>query len=108
MKIAVPSNDGVTIYNGMLGRAKQFLIFLSYSDKNFKLIEERENVFEKTLQHLKTIDVYNIINDCDTILSASIGKKGIARLEKKNVKLIFAKGNIEEQLKLIMKLEKNQ
>ncbi len=103
MKVAVPSNDGINIYKGMLGRAKKFLIYRDFPEGKFTLIEERENVFEKTLQHLKTIDVYNIINDCDTILSASIGKKGITRLENKNVKLIFAKGKIEEQLKLIIK-----
>jgi len=102
MKLAVPSNDGINIYNGMLGRAKKFFIYQDFPEGKFKLIEERENVFEKTLQHLKTIDVYNLINDCDTILSASIGKKGITRLENKNIKLIFAKGKIEEQLKLII------
>lgn len=99
MIIAVPSNDGINIFNGMLGMAKSFLIFQITHENHIKLIEKRYNPYEKTLQHMKTIDIYNILDDCDVILSSKIGKKGISRLERKNIKLIFGKGKIEERLK---------
>lgn len=50
------------------------------------------------MQHLKTMDVYNEINDCRLIISANIGKKGIERLRQKGVELFFRKGNIIEAL----------
>ncbi len=68
---------------------------------------KKENPFEKTLQHLKTLDVYEIISDCNTIISNKIGKKGIKRLEEKGVKLFFRNGKIREVLKnLLINYEK--
>jgi len=35
------------------------------------------------MQHLKTLDVYDLIDDCSIIISARIGKKGITRLQER-------------------------
>ena len=102
-KIAVPTNDGISIFKGMIGRAEEFLIFQAESNGNFKLVEKRPNPHAKTMQHLKTLDVYDLINDCQIILAAKIGKKGIERLEQRNMRLIFRDGNINEQLNNILK-----
>jgi len=105
IRIAVPSNNGKDIYKGMLGRADKFFIFEIDEGKKFSLIEERKNPYSRSMQHLKTLDVYNLIKDCSVILSAKIGKKGIDRLRQRNVRLIFRKGKIDEQLISILKTE---
>jgi predicted Fe-Mo cluster-binding NifX family protein len=96
--IAVPTNDGTTIFPKMLGMAKYFYIYSTTSSRQFTLVEKRPNPYETSMQHLKTLDVYTVINDCEVIISALIGKKGIERLQEKGVKLIFKKGNIQEAL----------
>ncbi|MBN2519654.1 MAG: hypothetical protein JXB17_04050 [Bacteroidales bacterium] len=103
--IAVPTNDGITVFPKMLGRARYFLIYTSTDNRKFTLVEKRDNPFEKTMQHLKTLDVYNLINDCDIIIAALISKKGIEKLKSKGVVLLFKKGNIENALKNIVKDE---
>ena len=98
MKIAIPTNDGKNIFLQMLGRAKEFHIYEIINNK-IRFLEKRNNPFEKTLQPLKTLDVYKIISDCDIIISHKIGKKGIERIEKRGMKLIFEKGEISDSLK---------
>jgi predicted Fe-Mo cluster-binding NifX family protein len=96
--IAIPTNDGNTIFPKMLGMAKYFYIYKTEDRKHFILVEKRVNPYENTMQHLKTLDVYGVIKDCDIIISALIGKKGIGRLKEKGVELIFKKGDIREAL----------
>lgn len=103
MKVAIPTNDGINIFSKMLGMAKYLFIYETENGDSFKLIEKRVNPYEETLQHLKTLDVYALINDCPVIISAHIGKKGINRLEERGVKLYFLKGNIEEALNEVKK-----
>ncbi len=98
MKVAIPTNDGINVFPKMLGMAKYMFIYETENGNSFKLIEKRINPYEKTLQHLKTLDVYALIDDCPVIISAHIGKRGINRLEERGVKLYFLKGNIEEAL----------
>jgi len=104
-KIAVPTNDGNYIFKGMLGRALKFAIFEIDRNNHYQLIEERANPYAQTMQHLKTLDVYDLIDDCAVILSSKIGKAGIKRLEERNMRLLFKEGNIHEQLNDILKNE---
>ncbi|MCK4558156.1 MAG: hypothetical protein KAV45_00125 [Calditrichia bacterium] len=104
-KIAVPTNDSNYIFKGMLGRALKFVIFEVDPNNHYQLIEERANTYAQTMQHLKTLDVYDLIDDCSVILSSKIGKAGIERLEERNMRLIFRKGNIHDQLNDILKNE---
>jgi predicted Fe-Mo cluster-binding NifX family protein len=97
--IAVPTNDGKTIFPKMLGMAKYFFIYKTTHGNEFTLVEKRVNPYEITLQHLKTLDVYTVINDCEVIVSALIGKKGIKRLQENGMKLFFRKGDIQDGLK---------
>lgn len=96
--IAIPTNDGETIFPKMLGMAKYFNIYQTTDGKQFTLVEKRVNPYEKTMQHLKTLDVYMVIVDCEVIISGLIGKRGIGRLEERGLKLFFRKGNIQEAL----------
>jgi len=95
--IAVPTNDGINIFSKMLGMAKYLYIY-KIENGTYRLIEKRNNPYEKTKQRQKTLDVYEIIKDCDIIVSEKIGKKGVKRLEDRGMKLIFRSGNIEEVL----------
>jgi predicted Fe-Mo cluster-binding NifX family protein len=97
-RIAIPTNDGINIFPGMLGMAKKMFIYEIKDETQFRLIEKRNNPYESTMQHLKTLDVYEIVHDCEIIVSAKIGKKGINRLQKRGMKLIFRKGNIKQAL----------
>jgi len=96
--IAIPTNDGITVFPKMLGMAKYFSIYSTTDLKQFTFIEKRVNPYETTMQHQKTLDVYSVISDCEVIISALIGKKGIERLKDRGVKLYFRKGEIKEVL----------
>ena len=54
------------------------------------------------MQHLKTMDVYDVIKDCSVIVAGKIGKKGIPRLEAKGMRLLFHRGEIHRVLKRIL------
>jgi len=82
----------------MLGMAKYMFIYEIENGDRFKLVEKRNNPYANTMQHLKTLDVYDLIDDCSDIISAHIGKKGVKRLKERGMKLFFLKGNIEEAL----------
>ena len=86
----------------MLGMAKFLFIYEIENGENFKLIEKRKNPCAVTMQHLKTLDVYDLINDCSIIISAHIGKKGITRLQERGMKLFFEKGNIQKALIVVL------
>jgi len=98
VRLAIPTNDGINIFSGMLGMAKEMFIYEINHENQFRLIEKRNNPYESTMQHLKTLDVYEILDDCAIIVSAKIGKKGISRLRERGMKLFFRKGNIEQAL----------
>lgn len=91
--VAVSSNDGYTISKGMFGKAKFFNIY-EICRGSYKFVERRDNPFKDTFQHLKTLDVYGIVNDCPLIISSAIGPRGQKRLHKKGVKMYFREGRI--------------
>jgi len=95
--IAVPTNDEVNIFPKMLGMAEKMFIY-ELNEGHIKLVQKRNNPYAKTQQHLKTLDVYDLLHDCVIIIFAYIGKKGIQRLEDRGVKLLYKKGNIQEAL----------
>ena len=107
VRIAIPTNDGINIFQGMLGRAKEMFIYEIKEGMQCKLIEKRNNSYANTTQHLKTLDVYELLRDCAFIISGNIGKKGIKRLQERGMKLFFRKGNMQEALINIIK-EKTQ
>jgi len=95
--VAADSTGGI-IFQKMFGQAPQFQVYsLSLSSKP-QLVETRRNPYEKTLQHEKTFDVYKLVNDCPILVSSRIGKRGISRLEKMGVTLIFKQGPISSFL----------
>ena len=98
IRIAVPTNDEVNIFPKMLGMADKVFIY-EINGGQIKLIEKRNNPYAKTQQHLKTLDVYELLHDCAIIISANIGKKGIQLLQERGVKLMYKKGNIQKALK---------
>ena len=81
------------------------LIYDIENGTEFRLIEKRNNPFAETMQHLKTSDVYELINDCSIIISAHIGKKGIKRLQEKEMKLFIRKGDIQDALNDVVEKE---
>ena len=103
VRIAIPTNDGINIFPKMLGMAEYMFIYEIENGTKFRLIEKRNNPFAETIQHLKTLDVYDLINDCSIIISSHIGKKGITRLQERGMELFIRKGNIQKALDKIIK-----
>ncbi len=103
MKISIPTNDQKTIFPGMLGRSKGFAIYALDDSGHFRFIEWRENPYENTLQHNKTLDVYHLIDDCKVIIAAKIGKNGRAQLKEMGVELYFTQGEITSALDQFLK-----
>ena len=101
IRIAVPTNDEVNIFPKMLGMADKVFIY-EINGGQIKLIEKRYNPYAKTQQHLKTLDVYELLHDCEIIISAHIGKKGIQRLQERGIKLMYKKGNIQKALQDVL------
>jgi predicted Fe-Mo cluster-binding NifX family protein len=97
IRIALPTNDEVTIFPKMLGMADKMFVY-EFDGESMRLLERRNNPYAKTQQHLKTLDVYELLHDCGIIVSAHIGRKGVQRLEDRSVKLMYKKGNIQKAL----------
>ena len=93
-KIAVATADRKTIFKGMLGQAPYFHIYEVNRQGAISFREKRENPFARTMQHLKTLEVYRVIEDCALFVSRRIGKKGIQRLRDRGIALHFAEGEI--------------
>ena len=98
IRIAIPTDDEINIFTKMLGMAKYMFIYEIENGNRFKLIEKRNNPFADTMQHLKTMDVYELISDCNIIISGNIGKKGITRLREREMELFFKNGNMQKAL----------
>ena len=105
IRIAIPTNDGITIFRGMLGRAQKMYIYGIENGAQVRLVEKRTNPYSETMQHLKTLDVYKLLRDCTIIISGTIGKKGVERLQERGLKLFFRKGNIQEALADVVREE---
>lgn len=101
-KVAVATDDGETIFPKMFGQAAYFHIYTVGENGVYSFEEQRENRYQTTLQHLKTLDVYDEVSDCQGLLSAHIGKRGRERLSELGVKLFFAKGKIAAALDQIV------
>jgi predicted Fe-Mo cluster-binding NifX family protein len=100
---AAVEDDGRTIFPKMFGMAPAFAIYSFVLGKGFKFLEIRSNPYQKTLQRGKTFDVYELVNDCQALLAGRIGKKGIARLRDKGVRLFFGSGDVNTHLRKIEK-----
>lgn len=82
-------------------------VYQNVHEMQFILGENRINPYERTTQHLKTLYVYDLINDCSVIISAHIRKKGIKRLKNRGMELFFSKGSFDEVLEKRMSLHKS-
>ena len=49
IKAAIPTNDGITIFKGMLGKADQIFVYQIENGTQFKLVEKRNNPYASTM-----------------------------------------------------------
>ena len=101
--LAAATDDGKNVFNAMFGRSPYFNIYSIQDDKKFKYIKRVKNIYAKTLQHLKTYDVYKEVSFCQALLSANIGKKGQERIKDLGIKMFFKKGTVERAIHAIVK-----
>ncbi len=97
-KVAVASDDGEGVYPKMFGRAAYFFVYRMEKEA-YELLERRKNIYRDTFQHLKTYDVYSLVEDCNTVITGRIGKKGEERLRALGVRIVKFQGKIDEALK---------
>ena len=106
VKIAIPTDDGKTIFPRMLGMARTFHIY-EHSYSVLRFVAERRNPYAESMQHLKTLDVYEIISDCRIIVSSGIGRKGRERLRKLGVRMYFKTGDLKKALSEVIREDQN-
>ena len=99
--VAVASDDGTNVFKGMFGRAK-FLYVYKIMGNEYEFVKRRRNIYSNTFQHLKTYDVYSLVNDCSYIITGNIGKRGEVRLKGLGVHILKVKGGIEESIKNLL------
>ncbi len=101
--LAVATDEnGEFIYPKMFGQAPFFDIY-ALENGRFTFVEKRRNIYQKTLQHGKTLDVYKEVRDCQALLAHGIGRNGRQRLWEKGVSLFFRDGAVATALKTIAK-----
>lgn len=104
--LAVATDEqGKTVFPKMFGQAPFFDLYL-FKGGTFRFLEKRKNIFQKTLQHEKTLDVYDEVSECQALLARSIGRKGQQRLKDKGVRMFFATGEVEKAFEGIIKNNK--
>ena len=103
MKIAVPTNDGITL-SAHFGRCRQFLIF-EVQNGQAKLIETRINggchghgLSDGAADRTSHAGFVEALRDCDTVLCGGIGAGAVEALKAGGipVALVEAAGNAEE------------
>ncbi len=83
MKIAVSSDDKVTVHKGHFGEGKYFLIFLA--EGNVPLAEEvRENRSAGARKHgERAPKVMEQLQDCEVLIGRSMGRHSVSKLVAK-------------------------
>ena len=93
MRIAIATDDGITLRFGHFGDAKFFHIYEKQGD-NFKLVEVRNNPFlDEDDAHVhndqrKAQKILDFLSDCEVFVAHSMGIKSRNYLEKKGIKAI--------------------
>jgi len=98
-KLAVATEDGKSIYEGMFGGAPYFDIYRFSRRQGFMFEERRENKRRLVTGDSKTADVYEETADCQALLSQNIAKRRRDRLKEMGFKLFFRRGSVSEALK---------
>ena len=99
--LAVATDEqGKEIFPKMFGQAPFFDLYL-LEDSRFQFLEKRKNIYQKTLQHEKTLDVYGEVPECQALLARRIGRQGQKRLREKGVRMFFEEGSVSAALEKI-------
>ena len=109
-RVAVASSDGKFI-NQHFGMAQQFLIFEINDEGKYEFIELRENVPACDVEG-HTEDAMNrsikLISDCKVVIASQIGPGAIDILLKNNIDPYIAPTFIDEALKELAGIEKEE
>ncbi len=104
--LAVATDEqGSAIFPKMFGQAPYFDLYVLENGR-FTFLKRRRNIYQKTLQHEKTLDVYNEVPECQALLARRIGRKGQQRLHEKGVTLFFAEGSVTRALQTVAERER--
>ncbi len=119
MKIAIPSNDQVTISNHF-GRAAGFMIFETENDSILRK-EYKQNTFTKHTHghhhkdnpgagHHSHTGIFNALGDCQIVIAGGMGQRLYNDFEKREIQVfVTTEKKIDKALELFInnKLDNN-
>ena len=90
-RFAVALGEDGMVAKGMLGTAPRFGIF-DWNDGEIEEVTVRPNPYEKTRQHLKTLDVAQYLSDASLLVASRIGPRGKERLRARGIRMVLSGG----------------
>lgn len=110
MKIAIPSNDQITV-SKHFGRTSGFMIF-EIEDDRIVSREYKSNNFTghaKGLHHEKEhnhshVGIFNALEGCETVIAGGMGRRLYVDFEQKGMRVfVTSESDIEKALELFIK-----
>ena len=104
MKIAVGTDDKITIRRAHFGESKYYLIYEIVNGKiHSKEFRENPHVCTGEHAHGQAKKIIDLLQDCQLIIGRSMGAKSLKQLAEKNIEIFITKlENIEEAINLYL------
>ncbi|OQX84346.1 hypothetical protein B6D60_09525 [candidate division KSB1 bacterium 4484_87] len=91
MKIAVATDDKISIRKGHFGEGRYYLIYEILNGRIFaEELRPNPDVIEDKHQHANTEKVMELLNDCQIFMAQSMGRKAIKKLAENDIEVIIS------------------
>ena len=91
MKIAVATDDKISIRKGHFGEGRYYLIYEILNGRIFaEELRPNPDVIEDKHQHANTEKVMELLNDCQIFMAQSMGRKAIRKLAENDIEVIIS------------------
>ncbi len=91
MKIAVATDDKITIRKGHFGEGRYYLIYEILNGQIFsEELRPNPDVLEEKHRHGNTERIMELLNDCQIFMAQNMGKKAIKKLAENNIEVIIS------------------
>ncbi|MBN2007883.1 hypothetical protein JW960_00910 [candidate division KSB1 bacterium] len=89
MKIAVASDDKVTIRKKHFGESKYYIIYEVLNGEIYaNEIRKNTNVHEGKKAHGQAVKIVDLLHDCQLFMGGSMGVKSLKYIASKNIEVI--------------------
>ena len=91
MKIAIATDDKITIRKGHFGESRYYLIYEILNGQIFsEELRPNPDVLEEKHQHGNTERIMELLNDCQIFMAQTMGRKAIKKLAENNIEVIIS------------------